>query len=416
MRRSAATRTDHESMSEMSDLSATPRGPGWQADGHEPSVHLYLSGTDDDAADLIGAKAAGYPLALNFVPVTQWLDAAEMANCVAAVVQVDMDTPASIKRFEKLVAATETPIVVAAYNPPLAFYRALIKAGAHDVVSLPIQLAELEVALAPVRAAREAIAHGPATTSSRIVSMIKAEGGVGATALLTQLATRFAATEAKHNRRALLIDFDIQFGDAAFQLGLQPPRNLSDLIAAGSRLDRELMRSAVTPHPSGLSILAAPREIMPLDSFSNEQAIALTDLARRDYQTLFLDLPMNWTNWSLSLLARSDVVVMVAELTIPSLHRARRQLDLLASMDLGTVEIRIVVNRFQKGMFKSVTAADAERVLGRPIAYTIANDHEVMSAAIERGVPVADIRRRTPLGRDLDALEAGLAAAMGWER
>ena len=52
--------------------------------------------------------------------------------------------------------------------------------------------------------------------------------------------------------RACLIDLDVQFGDAAFQLGLQPKLTFSDLVAAGKRLDGDLLRSVVAVHPSGL--------------------------------------------------------------------------------------------------------------------------------------------------------------------
>ena len=91
-----------------------------------------------------------------------------------------------------------------------------------------------------------------------MVSVIKSVGGVGATALLTQLAIRAAENEAKFGREVCLIDLDVQFGDAAFQLGLQPQLTFFDLLEAGARLDGELLRATTTPHPSGLKVIAAP--------------------------------------------------------------------------------------------------------------------------------------------------------------
>jgi pilus assembly protein CpaE len=54
-------------------------------------------------------------------------------------------------------------------------------------------------------------------------------------------------------------------------------------------------------------------------------------------------------------------------------------------------------------------------VLRRPVAFTIANDHETMNQAIDRGIPISEVRRKSPLARDIEALDKGLAAALGLE-
>ena len=111
--------------------------------------------------------------------------------------------------------------------------------------------------------------------------------------------------------------------------------------------------------------------------------------------TVFLDLPTNWTNWSLSLVARSDLVVLVTELTVAGLNRARRQLQLLESQDLGDLDVRVVVNRFEKSLARTISLADASKALGREVSYTVANDFALMRAAIDRGVSIDEIKRKT---------------------
>lgn len=386
----------------------------WMADTGPAPVRLLLAGVEGEASALVGAKAAGFPLELVIADPTQTVDPSVLEGAAAAVVQVNCDDPSSVARFEEL-AKGPVPLIAAAYEPPLAFVRKLVRAGAHDVVPLPLDPEELETALDPIRRMNSAQGQRARIGHQKLVTMIKSEGGVGATALLGQLATRFAAGEAAAGRAACLLDLDVQFGDAAFQLGLQPKLSFSDLVAAGKRLDSDLLRSVAGVHPSGLHVVAAPREIMPLESVTSDQVMAIVDLATAEYGTLFVDLPMNWTNWSLSLLARSDVVLMVTELRVPSLHRARRQLDLMDSQDLHQLDVRIVVNRIEKGLFKTIDTGDAERVLRRPIAFTIANDHDTMNQAIDRGVPIAEVRRKCALARDVDLMDKGVAAALGLE-
>ena len=400
----------------MSVISPNETSLSWKANKREQAVQLYLSSAEGDAGALVAIRIAGFPLGINIVSTTDWINPQDLSGAAAAVVQVDADNATSIKRFQKLGQDVQTPLIAACYDPPLALVRSLMRAGAQDVIPLPLSADDLEAALAPVRAEldrREDIAR---TGSAKLVTAVKSVGGVGATALLTQLAMRFAQREAVHHRETCLIDLDVQFGDIAFQLGLQPKLSLADLLDAGARIDGELLRATTIDHPSGLKVITAPRDIMPIEGMPSDHLLRIVDIATREFGTVFVDLPTNWTNWSLSLVARSDLVLLVTELTVAGVSRARRQLDLLHSQDLGALDVRVVVNRFDKGMAKTVRPADIGHALGRDVAYSIANDFSVMRAAIDRGVPVDEIKRKTPLSKDLDTLDAGVAAALGLER
>jgi pilus assembly protein CpaE len=388
----------------------------WKAHRREAAVQLFLSGADGDAAALVGARVAGFPLSLTLVPVDDKIDPEDFAGCAAAIVQVEPGKPESMKRFEALAAGTKTPLIAAAYDPPLALVRALVRAGAHDVVPLPLDVADLETSLLPVRDQMARQTDSAQSANGRMVCVIKSVGGIGATSLLTQLAIRAAESEASQGREVCLLDLDLQFGNAAFQLGLRPQLTFFDLFEAGSRLDGELLRATTTPHPSGLKVIGAPLSLMPLESVTSEQLIEIVEIAKREFGTVFVDLPANWTNWSLSLLAQADLVLLVTELSVSGLHRARRQLDLLREQDLASVDLRVVVNRFEKGLFKTVGQGDVHKVLGREVAYTVANDPAVMRPAVERGVPISDIKRKSAVGKDIDVLDAGIAVAFGRER
>src|SRR3546814_8732837 len=71
-------------------------------------------------------------------------------------------------------------------------------------------------------------------------------------------------------------------------------------------------------------------------------------LARQEFSNVLVDLPGSWTNWSLSLVALADAVCLITEMSIPSLRQARRQLDMLASQDLGDLPIYVIVNRHER--------------------------------------------------------------------
>jgi pilus assembly protein CpaE len=396
-------------------MSPNETGAQWKANKREPGLHVYLSAADGDAAELAAARVCGLPVTLSILPTTDWINPEELAGSAAAIIQVDADTSASVKRFEKLARVVSTPLIAASYDPPLALVRSLLRVGAHDVIPLPLGVDEVEAALAPLTTELQEQQAEEATTHAKLVTVIKSVGGVGATALLSQLALRFARKEAGFEREACLIDLDVQFGDAAFQLGVRPRLTLADLLDAGTRLDGALLRATTVMHPSGLKLIAAPPQMMPLEALSSDHLLEIVDVATHEFGTVFVDLPTNWTNWSLSLVARSALVLVVTELTVTALNRARRQLDVFESQQLE-VDVRIVINRYDKSMARTVSLAAARKALGRDIDYLVGNDYRLMRSAIDRGLPIDEIQRKSALAKDLDGLDAGIAAALGLER
>jgi pilus assembly protein CpaE len=400
----------------VSVISPNETQRNWRTSKPEPAVQVFVSAIDSVDGELAGGRVGGYPVELNVVPVAEWIDPAGLVGAAAAVIQVDADSAASIKRFEKLAQTVETPLIAASHNPPLALVRALLRTGAHDVIPLPLALAELETALQPLRAKLAERVEAAPVSTGKLVSVVKSVGGVGATALLCQLAIRFARSETRREREACLIDLDLQFGDVAFQLGLKAKFSLLDLLEAGPRLDGDLLRGTTTEHASGLRVIASPPEMMPLEGMPTDQLMRIILLARREFDCVFIDLPTNWTNWSLSAAAQSDLVLLVTEQTVAGISRAKRQLKLFESQDLGDLDVRLVVNRFEKSLTKTIRPSDVREALGLDIAYTIANDFPLMRTAIDRGIPIDELKRKSAVGKDLDALDAGLAAALGLER
>ena len=400
----------------MTAINPNETARSWMASKREQAVHLFVSGVDGDAGALVGTRAAGFPLALTILAAEDGIDPHALAGAVAAVVQVDQDSPESVKRFQQLAKSSDVPLIAAVYEPPLALVRSLVRAGAHDVVPLPLTLDELETALAPVR---DELSKRQTVTDigkGKLVTIIKSEGGVGATALLTQLALRFAGSEAARRREVCLIDLDVQFGDAAFQLGTSAQAVAVRPARGGDPARRRLAARHDDAAPERTQDHRRAVRDDAARSGPSEHVLQIVEMATREFGTVFIDLPTNWTNWSLSLVARSDLVLLVTELTVAGLARSRRQLELLDSRISTTLDVRVIVNRYEKSLARTIRPADVRQALGRDMGYTVANDFPLMRAAIDRGVPIDEIKRKSALGKDLDTLDAGIAAALGLER
>jgi pilus assembly protein CpaE len=115
-------------------------------------------------------------------------------------------------------------------------------------------------------------------------------------------------------------------------------------------------------------------------------------------------MPANWANWTLSVVAQSDLVILVVNLTIASLRQGTRQLHLLRSQGVDSAKIVVLVNRVEQRLFKTIDLEDAAKALGHPVKLSVHNDYASMSAANNQGVIVNELNRKSKVVRDFKAI------------
>lgn len=329
---------------------------------------------------------------------------AHVAGAAILVVQIDPAVPASMQRIEHVrQLRPELPQVVALKSANVGLVRTLVREGVADVVSLPFAPEELLQATVAVTDLR-AVQAGAQTKLAPLVAVVRTPGASGATTLATHLGAKLA----NDGTGVCLFDLDIQSGRAAEVLGLQPRRCLSDLLDAGVRIDQAMLQSVVERHDSGMALVAAPQDIVPLESIDDEQLHKAIDLARQSYDFVLMDLPTGLTNWSLSMLAGASVIVMLVEQNLASLRQAKRRLDLLRSVGIDRHVISIVVNRVERRLFGSIGLADVEEALGHEALCAIHADPQNVGIAQDQGLLVHEIRTKSPYSADVGKLADAL--------
>jgi pilus assembly protein CpaE len=385
-----------------------------RGDGQRLRVALMLH-AESPAPDLDSLTATGLDVAVAGVDLAAIAEDSPLFEAVdAIVVEIRPQVSADMEAFDRLVhlAAGHVAVIAAVEGLTVADTRTLLRAGAVDVLPLPFAVEELQQAVEPARRpARPAATRTPTAPArqGKVVSFMGALGGVGATSIATQAGILWAA-----HARVCLIDFDIQFGNAALSLDLRPSLTLAHLIEDEARLDVELLQSVAIRHASGLNVIACPVDIVPLDLVTPEFVNRILRLAVQAYDVVLVDLPTAWTEWSLRALERSDLTCLVTNLSVSGIYQARRQLEIVEANHLME-KTRIIANRVQHKMFGRVDLRETESVLGRRIDFTIANDYPSINAANDQGLPVSEISKGSRLVKDLKALSAALSAAMAGE-
>lgn len=300
----------------------------------------------------------------------------------------------------------DTPVVATAANASLHDVRQLMRLGVVDVVPQPVMPSDLGTAIDYAVRSR-AKSDGGESERGRIVSVLKAGGGVGATTLAVQAGYLMAHRFKGEDRKVCLLDLDLQFGNASLYMDIDNRVGLSDIIETPERMDSSLLQSLMGHHESGLDILAAPRDVLPLDSVDSGTVDNCLKVATELYRYVLVDLPGVWCEWSLQALRKSDMILLVTELSVPHVRRTRRQLEQLVSHGLVDIPVKVVVNRFEKGWGKSVSAKEAAKAMSRGIDYFVTSDYKLVSDAINQGVPLSKIVRRSKVEKSIAELVDG---------
>lgn len=391
---------------------ADTAGRNWAIHTEDGSARIILSEDEAESASLATSQVAGFGVVIHLLdagaPIPE--EVARLARVLIVEVRPNDDT--SLRRLLRLRAdCPQTKTIAAVRDASVPIARALLRSGVSDIIALPLTREDLVSALSQIRDEFDKSGQRAAGVG-KVISFVRSVGGVGATTLATQAAALQADRDSAAGRETCLIDLDLQFGNVATYLGISPTLTIADLIEAGSRVDQAMIRAAVVKTKGGLNVLAAPPDIAPLEAASTDQIFHLVDLATRAFDTVMLDLPGTWTNWSLSLVGRSDVVVLVIELTVASLRQARRQLALIANQGLGDVPIVVVANRLQKRLFRSINLGDAESALNHPVAFGVTNDSPLISTALDQGIVIGEIKAGSKVSKDILALLDGCEELM----
>ncbi len=317
----------------------------------------------------------------------------------------DWEVVSQIKNHQALAGV---PVLATAERITSAGIRRLLRDGVDDFVPQPPTASDileaLDGAVRKIRGARRA-----GEGQGRIVAFLRAGGGMGATTLAVHGALSLLGEDDARGRAGKrsvgLLDLDLQFGTTALALDIVPNDGIVEITRTPSRLDGALLRGAMVPHASGLHVLTAPRAPVPLDVLNPALCGRILDVARQEFAYVVVDTPPSLTAWTESVLALSDIVFLVTQLTVPALAQARRLLDALEDEGHYDDTVQVVLNRYRKQRFgQDLGVAQAEKVLNRKVRHLVANDYGLVTRALNEGVSMYDVKRRSAIGEDIAAM------------
>jgi pilus assembly protein CpaE len=273
---------------------------------------------------------------------------------------------------------TRAPIVLIASGEASALLEAALEADVADVLLLP-QLPENVVFSIRKACVAGKVGHGG--EQGRIVTVFSPKGGTGKTVMSTNLATAFAKYGGK---RTLLLDLDLQFGDAAIMLGIEPDKTIYDLVVAPGELDPEKLAGYTTRHGSGVDVLPAPVRPEDAELVTEAKLSRLLEVAKESYEMIVVDTSPFFHGPMLATLDSTDELLLVCGLDVPTIKNVRLSLQTLELLSFPTERIRVVLNRANSNV--GMKRGEVEAALEQRVRYEVPSDRAV-PLAVNRGNP-----------------------------
>jgi pilus assembly protein CpaE len=242
----------------------------------------------------------------------------------------------------------------------------------------------------------------------RMIAFYGAKGGVGATTIAINTAIALHTT---HDRKVVLVDGALQFGDHRVFLDLGTDRkSIIDAVAAPN-VDAELMKSVLVQHDSGIDLLLAPARPEESDLITEPQLQAVLATLRATYDYVVVDVDKRLGDLTLSILDHADELHIVMTADLSCVKNVRLVLEALHRIGFQPDRLKLVLNR--SNAFTGISVQAAESALKRGFEAKITNEYRLAITAQNTGMPFSYAKADSPLAREIAALANQIDAAAG---
>jgi pilus assembly protein CpaE len=377
-----------------------------QEPSNRDSIRVFVTGACDGLPDLREAIAK-HPE----VELVGWADnVMEGASTLTGGhLQVVLHATRSATLPANDVAAireyTRAPVILLASGGSPSLLEDALDADVADVLLLPQLTDNVVFAIRKACHAGRRAASSAGGRQGRLVTVFSPKGGTGKTVLSTNV----SASLAKHwGKKALLLDLDLQFGDAAIMLGLEPDKTIYDLVTAPGELDSEKLAGYTTRHACGLDILPAPLRPEDAELVTEAKLARLLEVARESYDVIVVDTSPFFHGPMLATLDRTDELLLLTSLDVPTIKNVRLSLQTLELLSFPQDRIKVVLNRANSKV--GMQRKEVESALEMGVRFEVPSDRAV-PLAVNRGNPAVLADGKSEFSRAVRELAKSLVTA-----
>ena len=275
-----------------------------------------------------------------------------------------------------------TRVVVIGRINDVMLYRELVRRGVSDYVLSPVNALDVVRSICNLFSAPEAKAVG------RIIAVVGAKGGVGASTISHNVAWAIARDLAMD---AVVTDLDLAFGTAGLDYNQDPPQGIADAVFSPDRVDTAFVDRLLSKCTDHLSLLAAPATLDRVYDFGTDAFDSVFDTLRSTMPCIVLDVPHQWSGWTKRALIGADDILIVAAPDLANLRNTKNLYDLLKAARPNDRPPLYCLNQVGIPKRPEIAATEfAKAIESQPIV-SIPFEPQIFGSAANNGQMIAEI-------------------------
>ena len=261
-------------------------------------------------------------------------------------------------------------------------YRELVRRGVNDYVLGPVGVIDIVRSICSLFSASESV------TTGRVIAVVGAKGGVGASTIAHNVAWAIARNLSLDS---VVIDLDLAFGTAGLDYNQDPMQGIANAVFQPDRPDSALMDRLLAKCTDRLSLLAAPATLERVYDFGVNAFDAIFDTLRMTTPCIVLDVPHQWTGWTRRALEGADDILIVAEPDLANLRNAKNILNTLKAARPNDHEPLFCLNQVGMPRRPEIDRGSFAKTLETQPAAVIPFDSKLFGTAANNGQMIAEI-------------------------
>lgn len=379
-----------------------PPTPTKNTDSPAPAIRIFASWDRPSALDCFAVLKADKRMARVELEMARGGLGAAIARCedplLPDLLIVDTDLKGEqlregLRRLADIIARGVRVIVIGGVND-IRLLHEMNEFGVSEYIVAPAAAEDLVGSIC-------ALYHDGDT--SRVIAVVGARGGVGASTVAHNLAWCIAE---RFDGRTALMDLDLPFGTAGFNFHLSPNHSVSALLDAPG--EDEAFDRAVAAHTKRLSVLAAPVSLSAGQSLNAATFAEALSRVRRASQFVVLDLPHLWCDWVKHALVAADEVIVVAGPDLASLRNADNMMRMLRPARGAVSAPMVALSMVGVPKRPEIAHKDFSEALNTDPVATFPFEPEVFGVASLYGQMIGEVAPKSKMAQDFEALAAAL--------
>jgi len=277
-----------------------------------------------------------------------------------------------------------TRVVVIGTLNESAPYRELVRRGVSDYVIGPVKPLDVVRSICSLFSASEAVPVG------RVIAVVGAKGGVGASTVAHNVAWAIARDLALDS---VVIDLDLAFGTASLDYNQDPLQGIANAVFSPDRLDTAVMERLLAKCTEHLSLLAAPATLERVYDFGADAFDAIFDTLRLTTPCIVLDVPHQWSAWTKRILVGADDILIVAEPDLANLRNTRNMLNALKAARPNDRPPLYCLNQVRMPKRPEIDARGFNKTIETPPIASIPFDSRLFGTAANNGQMIAELAK-----------------------